>query len=160
MSSSIQAARAELASLSDFQREIHITNDPTEEIMMYHYKKFTKSTWYSSVLMKLESAQDGAETTYRVNNSFHFLLYSYICFNLPAVRVKPEYSGRVRIAWCHNIGTNIVDTATFKEDDDPYHTWDNVWADIYYMYYQNGGAGKRESHNIGIGNIDYLEQWT
>jgi hypothetical protein len=27
------------------------------------------------------------------------------------------------------------------------------------MYYQHIGAGKRENHNIGIGNVDYLEEW-
>jgi hypothetical protein len=79
---------------------------------------------------------------------------------LPPIRVRPEFKGRVRIAWCHNIGTNQITQAVFKEDDDTYQTWDNVWADIYFQFYQDGGAGKRDIHNIGIGNVKCLEDWT
>ncbi|CAH6421702.1 Divergent major capsid protein [uncultured virus] len=83
-----------------------------------------------------------------------------MCFTLPPVRVKQEYKGRVRIAWCHNVGTNPIQQAIFKEDDDTYQTWDNYWADIYFQFYQDQGAGKRENHNIGVGNVKCLEEWT
>jgi hypothetical protein len=79
---------------------------------------------------------------------------------LPPVRVKSEFKNRVRIAWCHNIGTNIVEQAIFKDDDDTYQKWDNIWADIYFQFYQDAGANKRENHNIGIGNVKCLEDWT
>lgn len=81
-------------------------------------------------------------------------------FMSPLIRVKSEFKGRVRIAWCHNLGTNVVKQAVFKEDDDVYQTWDNVWADIYFQFYQDGGAGKRETHNIGVGNVACLENWS
>lgn len=157
---SIQAAKEELLSLTEFQRDIHKTSDMSEEIISVFYRTFIKSTWYSSVPMKLKCTSDGAETIYTVNNSFHFLMYSYMRFVLPLIRVKSQYKGRVRIAWCHNIGTNSVRQAIFKEDDDTYQTWDNYWADIYFQFYQDGGSGKRENHNIGIGNVKCLEDWT
>lgn len=157
---SIQAAKEELNSLTEFQREIHVVSDVKEDIISNFYKVFTKSTWYSSLLMKLKRTADGDEVIYSVNNSFHFLMYSYLRFILPPIRVKPEYKGRVRIAWCHNVGTNIISQAVFKEDDDTYQTWDNYWTDMYFQYFQYEGAGKREAHNIGIGNIECLEGWT
>src|SRR5437868_8318476 len=157
---SIQAAKEELNSLTEFQRDIHVLSNMSEDIISNFFKVFIKSTWYSSMPMKLKCTSDGDEIVYSVNNSFHFLMYSYMRFMLPPIRVKSEYKGRVRIAWCHNIGTNIVLQAIFKEDDDTYHTWDNVWADIYFQFYQSGGAGKRENHNIGIGNVKCLEEWT
>lgn len=157
---SIQIAKEELNSLTDFQREIHVTSDLSEDIISNFYRAFIKSTWYSSIPMKLKCTTDGDEVIYTVNHSFHFLMYSYMCFTLPPVRVKSEYKGRVRIAWCHNVGTNIIEQAVFKEDDDTYHTWDNVWADIYFQFYQDPGAGKRENHNIGIGNVKCLEGWS
>jgi hypothetical protein len=157
---SIQAAKEELSSLTTFQRDIHVANHASEEIISHFYKAFIKSTWYSSVPMKLKCTSDGEETVYTVNNSFHYLIYSYMRFQSPPVRVKPEFKGRVRIAWCHNLGTNIVSQAVFKEDDDTYQTWDSVWADIYFQFYQDNGAGKRENHNIYIGNIPCLEEWT
>lgn len=157
---SIQAAKEELASLTDFQREIHVTTNLSEDIISNFYRAFLKSTWYSSLPMKLKCTTDGEEVVYSVNNSFHFLMYSYMRFMLPPVRVKSEYKGRVRMAWCHNVGTNPVEQAIFKEDDDTYQTWDNIWADIYFQFYQDGGAGKRENHNIGVGNVKCLEDWT
>lgn len=157
---SIQAAKDELSSLTDFQREIHVTANMSEEIISNFYRAFIKSTWYSSIPMKLKCTSDGEEIVYSVNNSFHFLMYSYMRFVLPPVRVKSEYKGRVRIAWCHNVGTNPIEKAIFKEDDDTYQTWDSVWADIYFQFYQDPGAGKRENHNIGVGNVKCLEDWT
>lgn len=157
---SIQAAKEELNSLTEFQREIHVTANMSEDIISNFYRAFIKSTWYSSIPMKLKCTSDGEEIVYSVNNSFHFLMYSYMRFMLPPVRVRSEYKGRVRIAWCHNVGTNIVEQAIFKEDDDTYHTWDSVWADIYFQFYQDPGAGKRENHNIGVGNVKCLEEWT
>lgn len=157
---SIQAAKEELLSLTDFQREIHVLNNLSEDMVSNFYRTFAKSTWYSSIPMKLQCSADDEELVYTVNNSFHFLIYSYMRFVLPPIKVKPEYKGKVRIAWCHNVGTNIVQQAVFKEDDDTYQTWDNVWADIYFQFYQDGGAGKRDNHNIGIGNVACLENWT
>lgn len=156
----IQAAKEELESLTEFQREIHVTSSLAEEIASNFYRNFVKSTWYSSVHMKLKCTTDGDEIVYAVNNSFHFLMYTYMRANLPPVRVKPEYKNRVRIAWCHNVGTNLMRHAVFKEDDDTYQKFDNIWLDIYFQFYQTSGAGKRRNHNIGIGNLKYLEEWS
>ena len=157
---SIQAAKEELNSLTEFQRDIHVTTEATEEIISSFHRVFIKSTWHSSVPVKLKRFQDGEETVYAVSDSFHFLMHTYMRFTLPRVRVKPEYRGKVRICWCHNVGTNIVGTTSFKEDDETFHTWDSVWADYYYQFFQDGGAGKRKSHHIGIGNIECLENWS
>lgn len=157
----ILVAKEELLSINDFQKEIHYNDaDSDDGIEADHYRKFIKSTWYSSVLTKLECTQDGAETIYRLNNSFHFLKYTYLHFNVPAVKVKADFLGRIRICWCHNLGINISQQATFKEDDDTYQTFDKTWGDIYPQYYQEAGAGKRENFNVGVGNVDILEEWT
>ena len=94
---SIQAAKEELSSLTEFQRDIHVTANMAEDIISNFYRVFIKSTWYSSVPMKLRSTIDGEEIVYSVNNSFHFLMYSYMRFMLPPIRVRSEFKGRVRI---------------------------------------------------------------
>lgn len=157
---SLQVAKEELNSLTAEQAKIYKTEDISEEIISNFHRQFLKSTWYSSVPIKLKCTADGDETLYIVNANFHFLIYTYMRFVLPPVRVRPEFKERVRIAWCHNIGTNITEKATFKEDDDTYQTWDNIWADIYFQFYQSSGAGKKENHNIGIGNVACLESWS
>lgn len=157
---SIQAAKEELNFLTTFQKEIHVVSDLSEEIISNFYRAFIKSTWFSSIPMKLKCSPDGDEVVYSVNNSFHLLMYTYMTFNLPAIKVKSEFHKRVRIAWCHNPGTNITQRASFKDDDDTYHSWDSVWADIYFQFFQDPGAGKRDNHNIGIGNVPCLENWS
>jgi hypothetical protein len=156
---SIQAAKEELNSLTDFQRDIHVTKDLSEEIISTFYRTFVKATWYSSVPLKLKCSSDGEEVVYSVNNTFHYLMYSYMRFELPPISVLPEFNKTIRAAWCHNVGTNIVKRASFIEDDDTYNSWDNIWADIYFQFYQRGGAGKRDAHKIGVGNIPYIENW-
>lgn len=157
---SIQAAKLDLLSLTDFQKEIHMTDNVNENIISTFYRSFIKSTWYTTIPLKLQCTMDGDELIYTVNNSFHFLMYSYMTFQLPQIKIKNEYKGKVRIAWCHNIATNPIKSAVFKEDDDTYHSWDNVWADIYFQFYQDSGVGKIENHNIGMGNIKFLEEWS
>jgi len=159
--SAVQLAKETLLSLTEFQRDIHILNEhDKQDIESVFHKKFIKSTWYSSVKMKLESTTDGDQTVYKVNDSFHYLEYSYRCFKTPAIRVKQEWIGKVRISWPHNLGNNVSLTATFKEDDDGYQTIDHVWGDIYPEFYQENGASGREGYNLGVGNVDYLEGWT
>jgi hypothetical protein len=156
---SVQIAKEELLSLNEYQKQIHYVSSFEEPIISNFYKEFIKSTWYSSMPLKLKSTVDGEEVVYAVNVSFHFLMYSYMRFVLPAINVKPEYKGKVRIAWCHNVGTNIVNNAYFKDEDDVYQKWDNVWADMYFQFYQKSGAGKRKNHNIGVGNVKCVEDW-
>jgi hypothetical protein len=156
---SIQIAKKELDSFVPYQRDIHVISDMNEDITSLFFRTFVKSTWFSSVLMKLKSIQDGEDTLYQVNNSFHFLLYSYLRFMLPSIRIKQTYKKRAEVAWCHNVGTNITLKSVFKEDDDCYQTWDNIWADIYFQFYQTSGPGKRDAHNKGIGNVKFLENF-
>lgn len=157
---SVKIARQELDSLTEFQKEIHVSSGLDEHIISTFYKKFIKATWTSCLPIKMKCTSDGDETVYTVNNSFHHLAYSYLRFTLPAIRVKPEFKGRVRVCWPHNVGTNIVQQASFREDDETYQNFDNVWQDFYFQFYQSGGAGKREAHNIGVGNVKCLEEWS
>lgn len=160
-SSAIQIAKDQLNSLSDFQRDMHMLNEHDSiDIISPYYKKYIKTTWHSNILAKLASHKDGDQIIYPINNSFHYLEYTYLCFKIPAIRVKSEWVGKVRIAWCHDPGNNIRLTSIFKEDDDEYQTIDNVWGDIYPQFYQEGGAGKREGHKLGTGIINYLEDWS
>lgn len=157
---SIQAAKAELNSLTQFQKEIHQVDDVEEPLISNFYRDFYKSTWHSNISMKLKCDEDGDELTYSVNTSFHYLSYTFMRYKLPWVRVKPEYRDSVEVAWCHNVGSNKIEKAVFKEDDDLFHKWDSVWYDIYYQFYQYQGAGKREAHEYSIGNIEVLENFS
>lgn len=164
----VKISKDELESITNFQNEMHYTSKDNEPITSKFYKEYIKTTWHCTNLVALDSviskdediAHNYTEVKYRVDPNYHYLMYTSMRCVLPAVKVKPNYTSKVRICWCHNIGTNITVNATFKDDDNIYQTWDPIIADDYYQYYQYEGSGKRRNHNIGIGNVKILEDWT
>jgi hypothetical protein len=156
---SVLVAKLELKSLTDFQKEIHTTEDSSEKISSLFYRMFVKSTWHSNILAPLKSSKDGDDVLYEVNPIFHFLFTTYFKYKLPCIRVKPQYKDKVRIRWSHNPGTAPIITGVFSENDDPFHSIDHVWCDIFFQFFQKPGSGKRRLHNQGIGNVGCLENW-
>jgi len=154
------ATKLELASITEFQKKLHYPDTPNDKLYSKFHKDILKVTWYCSSIQELKVADEGEAVIYKVNPSFHLLCYSYLKFTLPPIKVKSEYRDKFRIAWCHNIGTNIIKFASFKEDDLNYQSFDNIWLDDYFQYYMQAGAGKRKSHKIGVGSIPILEEWT
>lgn len=160
----IQISKQELDSITNFQREMHQTTNK-EPITSIFYKEQVKSTWHVTQLMPFESVVvndesdrvKGTEVCYTVNKKFHYLIYSYLRFVLPCVKVHPKYVNRVRIAWCHNVGTNIVKRATFKDDELFFQSWDNIWLDDCFQWCID--EGKERNHNIGVGSVPILEEW-
>lgn len=154
-----QIAKIELESLTKHQSaDIH-GYDTGEDVSSMFAVEFNKSTWYSSMPIKLKQSTDGGAIIYEAPNTFHYIQYSYMRASLPAISVKKEYRNKVRIAWTHNVGTNIISECSFRHEADVYHTMDSVWFDMHNQYYQRPGAGKRRNENKGMGNVDYLEKW-
>ncbi len=157
----IQATKLELESLTEFQKSIHFPRYEKEPLTSKFYKEYLKTTWYCSSTMPLKSSeQDSGETVYTLNPSFHYLMYTYMTFTLPPIKVKPQYKKKVQISWSHNVGTNLVKTASFKEDELTYQSFDNIWMDDYFQYYMPSGQSRRRNHKIGVGSIPFLEEWT
>lgn len=169
----IQISKMELESLTDFQKEMH-TATGKEPITSVFYKDYVKTTWNSTHLMPLASStikeangdydddnnSSLTEIKYTVNPEFHFLIYSYLKLALPIVKVKHIYTDKIRIAWPHNIGTNIIKRAIFKDDELLYQSFDNIVLDDYFQWYMKNGAGIERIHDIGIGCVPILEEWT
>jgi hypothetical protein len=155
----VQVHKLELQSLTEFQRDMHLVKGQ-EKITSPFYREYLKTTWYSNIIKPLESSQCGDnQFSYKPDPVFHFLMYTYLKFMLPAIYVKNAYKNTIRIAWCHNIGTNITPLMSFKEDDLDYQTWDSVGLDDYFQWFMEEGAGKRKNHKIGVGNTPYIEEW-
>lgn len=154
-------AKKELDSLCEYQHDIHKVNSSEEELMSIFYRPFTKSTWYSSVLMKLTETKEGDTVKkFTANNSFHYLMYTYLTAKTSRMEVSSRFKDRIRICWCHNLGLNYVQNASLKIDDDVYQKFDNTWLDFHTQFFQLPGAGKRESNYVGIGTVRCLEEWT
>lgn len=156
---SVKLMKEEIGMFTDFHEGLHKTTDINDNFGSIFAHDFCKSTWYATAYNKLSSSINGDEIVYLVNHSYHFLLSTYMRFLLPAVKVKDIYKDVVEIAWCHNVGLNIVNIAQFKENDDVFQTLDNVNMDIFYQFCQKGGAGMREAHNVGVGNVPIVENF-
>jgi len=151
-------AKSDFDSISKFQNELHTTTDDTQTIESIFMYEFRKITWYTMIPMKLSpSVGEDDGISYIVNNTFHYLIYTDMRQQLPAIKVKPEYKGKVKIAWCHNIGSNIFTQGEFLIEDESLNTISNVWCDIYFQAYMTPGF--REHHDKGIGNLPFLEGW-
>lgn len=161
MSSNI--ARFEFEILNDFQKDLHLIFDENElpeegvEIISFFHHKFEKSTWYSQYTTKFKCTSTENELIYTVNNTFHYLLYSYMRQTFPALRVAERYKGLVQICWPHNLGTNYIVEGRLKFDDDVPQTIDSYWFDIYSQFYMKPGF--REHYELCVGSVPFLEQW-
>ena len=149
----------ELGSKTDFQKDLHDTTSKTEPIICNHYKDFKKCTWTSTMPIKMNSSLDGDEVVYQVFNTYHFLNDSYMKFTSPVISVIPEHRGKVQICWCRNMGTNIVKSAVFKENNERFNGWDYTWADMYSQYFPICKQGGLTKMDIGMGNIPQLIEW-
>jgi len=155
-----QVTKAEINSLTDFQKSLHIPAHEEEPFMSKFYRIYLKTPWYCSTPLPLKKSEEGDDVIYKLNPTYHYLMYSYVKFNLPPIKVKPDYVSKLRICWCHNVGTNVIKKCSFNEDDIEYQSFDSVWIDDYFQFYMPQGSGKRRNHNIGIGNVPALQDWT
>jgi hypothetical protein len=156
----VQIPKSELNSLTEFQKSLH-TIHGQEKITSPFYREYIKTTWYSTMLKPLESTKNvNGEIIYKMDPTFHFLMYTYLRLTTTVIKVLPQFKNIVRIAWCHNLGTNIIKTASLKEDDLDFQSFDHTWLDDYNQWFMLNGSGKLENHKIGIGNTPYLEEWT
>jgi hypothetical protein len=143
-----------------FTNDLYRSEDVEEEISSWFYRPFTKSLQHNLILNKMTTAIDGENIKYEINNSFSYLVYSYLCFKTPHVKVKDEFKDKVRIALSHNFGINVVNKAVLKNDNDIINTLTQKTYDDYFQYLQNKGNNKKDNFNIGVGNIPKLEDWS
>jgi hypothetical protein len=157
-------AKDQLNSLTSLQKECHDIPSENSELAIssiVHYSP-TKCFWYSKHDCKLSTfdknkAKD--EISFKVDSSYHHLTHSYMRQELPAIRVKDKYKNNIRIAWCHNLGINIVTQAKLKSgDNNIIQTIDNTYHDIRFAFFRKPGMDNLS--RLGVGSIPILENWT
>ncbi len=156
-------AKLELRNLTEFQKEWHNAHkrkDGTlEEIdSIFHYE-FRKGIWYTRLHSKMPCVESDDEYVFKANMTFHYLLYTYMVQQFPYVAVKPEYIGKYKICWGHNLPIHTIEEARFEVDDVEYNRLDADWLDDWYEWYMKRGTGFRELHNQSAGNLPKYEKW-
>lgn len=126
------------------------------------YNDISHISWYSLNNIRLKGepsvGEDGSKSimTYKVGNNFHYLLYSYLDGNLPALAVRQEYAGTHRIRHCRNIPSRITEKAVCKVDNS--FTMQEVsseWLNIHPEFF--GKVGHKRSFDRGAGHTAELQ---
>lgn len=126
------------------------------------YNDLSHISWYSlnNVPLKGEPSvgEDSSKTivTYKVGKNHHYLLYTYLDGNLPALAVKQEYAGTCRIRHCRNVPSRITEKAVCKVDSSfIMQEFSSEWLNIQPQFFRN--VGHDDSINYGAGNISELQ---
>jgi hypothetical protein len=143
---------------STYQKDLHFADDTKNEdthIRTHFLNIKRRETWSYHCKQKLDCTGDISEPntiSYRVRTiPYHGLLYTVLVQKLPIIKANKGFE----ICWCPNIGTNIVESANFKVNDNVWQTLDSIYFDDYNSKYI-------ESKNLDkeIGNVPELQTWS
>lgn len=148
------ASQLEIENLSNFQKELYFTRHPEEEIFCTFDNTFYRTTWYvkADILSKPERGSGNYIFPVSTQN-FHYLLKSTLLIRTPMVSLKKEFQDNYEIAYCQNLGTNIIESAHFRINSLGYQTLTPIIFDTYSQYLIEKG---RNSFLKGIGNVKEL----
>ena len=113
-------ARFDLRSMSSLQKELHapVRGDDGEYIGTPFASLFQPTLRNSSLRVNLTRvASNKSSVDYILDSNVDYLLYTYLDQDVPALRVRPEYEGKVEIAWTHYLGANLFRTASLRHSD-------------------------------------------
>src|SRR5579871_764179 len=127
------------------------------EIFTRFHHELRKSLFHAPYNLKLKSSTDNDDFIFQANNNLHLLAYTYMLQKLPQIQVKKEFEKKIRICWCHNVGSNYISDAKLEVDGDTINSFDHTWLDIHPQYFTKPGF--RDYYNVGVGNVPYLEKW-
>lgn len=157
----------DLTTLTAFQEELHGTYNKDDkpktdedaeddDIVCVFARQFHRTSWYSHMSAPLQCTGENP-FTFSVNNTFHFVKYLYLVDGLPALRVKREFQGRVRIAWPPYPAHNIVNSLVFDVDGSRFGYLDSHIIDSMAQYTM---GYCREHYDMMVGNVDMLTKWS
>jgi hypothetical protein len=153
-------ARIELQNRTNFVNELYYSdaNNKDDEITSNSYREFNKSTFYIPIDEKLEATHTDKTSNFKIKVSYDELLYLNCRMELPTLRVKEEYRDTVKIAWCHNLGHNMIRSARLILDGKEYQKFDKIDLDIFLQYEVSND--RKEHYKQRIGSLPMLEDWT
>jgi len=151
---SASCTNVDLSSLKDFQKDYHFPSKEGEVILSNHFRDFRKWTWHSHIPIMMSASQNNDITVYTCPENFHTLLYTYRVHKLPGIRVKEEFSEKIRICWPHNLGNNICQKAVLKVGGKEGPKLDPITQDICSQFFS------KEGDSDALGNVTELESWS
>jgi hypothetical protein len=158
-------ASTELKTATPFQVMLHFPSfdDPNESVPSKFSVGFVKTSWSTNLSEKLSSntsSDDSKMVEYSANHKFDYLLYTYMCMNMPQIKVLAEFEEFVQICLPHNLAHNVIKDGYLCYDDEPKQNINPIWLDVNSQLFMKSKPNAREFYNIMIGNVPFLEEWT
>ena len=119
-----------------------------------HEKILEGQEFKSETLFGVKIEIDERAIEFSINNPSHDLNGIIIKNELPKVIAKPGY----KVAWCHNVGSNICPYGVFTHSNVLIHSFDNKTSDILLASPQRGED--IDSINLDIGNTYDLQSFS
>lgn len=163
MANLLNVALMDLGNLTPFQKELHEPDpkNPDEPIDARFTAEIRKIAWTTDLYTELTAVPEGKFIVYKIDTNFHVLRYTVLRLKLLALRVKEALKDRIRICWTPNLMINIIISGALCVNDEPAQTIDYVTLNMWlHMLFNNTRPGAREAVVAGIGNVDFLTNWT
>ena len=161
MTDPINVAKYELNSLTDYQRSLYqpsAKNIDKEEVNHRFAFKTEKASWSSNLLINMPYQTKSDTIVYEPDRAFDYLINTCLKVKLPAIKVKDDFKDIVKICWPHNVGLNIVKSASLNSDEKTVQSFDDIWLNIDGHFFIP--HARRDRYNIMIGNVPFLEEWS
>ena len=151
MENSLQAARTEIITLNNIQKDINFVPSDEEKIYSVFDPVLFRTTFYvkSDILHEINSQTNNTFIFKIENIPFHTLLKTSLIFDLPEVSLKEEYQEDYELCYCTNIGTNLIKSGDFIVDNNHLGVRLNpIFFDVYIQHL----CKKRGNFLRSIGN--------
>lgn len=123
---------------------------PGDELESIHSKDINPITYYSRVTVPLKQVGQATQAQYTYAKTADFAGNTWFTFTTPDITVNLDQQAIYRIAYCPNLGHNVVNVVTLYVNEIPLVTFDSVTMDFFSEI--NLGAGQYEGYMLGIGN--------
>lgn len=87
-----------------------------------------------------------------------YLLYTYLRWKMPSIKVKEKYKDLIKICWSRYIAHNIVVKCKCLHSEKEYQTIPQKWFDMHFQFHIENDR-KKEYRDL-IGDVDELTQFT
>jgi hypothetical protein len=162
MSKSYGSLLVQFEKKTDLQNKYHEPEED-EKVTSISYRPLRKTPWDSGVVMKLTATRGkNEEIRYSFNPKIHRATNPYLTCCLPEVKVKSEYLDKIQICWTHNVGHNIISSASLISSDEDYIqtiTSRTLDAEVRSSSWFLEGKSK-EFYDQLIGNVPFLVNWS
>src|SRR5437867_497440 len=91
--------RLDINDLSDFQKELHLSKDPNENIKSRFSCNIDKYAWSTHTKVKMVHTAGDGEVTYIASKKFDVLFKSEIHIHTLPIKVKAKYRNKIQICF-------------------------------------------------------------